>query len=294
MPVPGFGEIAEELRRSTVHVSAGRLGHGSGTLVKPEGVIVTNAHVAAFGPIEVQLWDGTRVPAELLSRDPARDLAVLRVARSGLPRATIGDSDRLRVGELVIAIGNPFGFIGALTTGVVHAVGRVPGLGPMKWIQADVRLAPGNSGGPLADARGHVVGINTMIAGGVGLAVPSNTVSRMLNGGLSRGPLGVVVRPVQIAVSGRSRLGLMILEVLKGGAAETASLMLGDILIGVDGEALDSMEDFERALDGAPSASRMALRGARERVVGLEFLRGHRTNIRTVAVRLASPRMAAA
>jgi serine protease Do len=292
MSVVGFGEIAEKLRRSTVHVSAGRRGHGSGTIVKPEGVIVTNAHVAAFSPIHVQLWDGTRVPAELLSRDRARDLAVLRVARSGLPAAAIADSDRLRVGELVIAIGNPFGFIGALTTGVVHAVGRVPGLGPMKWIQADVRLAPGNSGGPLADARGHVVGINTMIAGGIGLAVPSNTVSRMLNGG--RGPLGIVVRPLQIAVSGRSRLGLMILEVLKGGAAETVSLMLGDILIGVDGEAFDSMEEFARALDGSQSRSRMVLRDAGERVVRLEFLRGDRINIRTVAVRLASPRTAAA
>ena len=294
MSVPGFGEIAEKLRRSTVHVGAGRRGHGSGTIVKSDGVIVTNAHVAAFGPVDVQLWDGTSVPAELISRDPGRDLAVLRVSQSGLPAATIADSDALRVGELVIAIGNPFGFIGALTTGVVHAVGRVPGLGPMKWIQADARLAPGNSGGPLADARGHVIGINTMIAGGLGLAVPSNTVSRLLNQGRSPSPLGVVVRPVEITVSGRPRLGLIILEVVKNNAAAMASLMLGDIVIGVEGRALDSMDDFERALRGSAAEFRTGPQNAGERVIRLQFLRGDRTNIRTVAVRLDYPRMAAA
>jgi serine protease Do len=294
MSVPGFGEIAEKLRRSTVHVGAGRRGHGSGTIVKPDGVIVTNAHVAAFSPIEVQLWDGTRVPAELISRDPGRDLAVLRVAQSGLPATTIADSDALRVGELVIAIGNPLGFIGALTTGVVYAVGRLPGLGPMKWIQADVRLAPGNSGGPLADARGHVIGINTMIAGGLGLAVPSNTVSRLLNQGRSPSPLGVVVRPVEITVSGRPRLGLIILEIVKNNAAAMASLMLGDIVIGVEGRALDSMDDFERALRGSAAEFRTGPPNAGERVIRLQFLRGDRTNIRTVAVRLDYPRMAAA
>lgn len=283
MAIPGFGEIAERLRRSTVHVSAGRRGHGSGTIVKPEGIIVTNAHVAAFSSLEVQFWDGTRETAELVSRDSTRDLAVLRVRAAGVSAATLGDSDRLRVGELVIAIGNPLGFIGALTTGVVHAVGRLPGLGPTKWIQADVRLAPGNSGGPLADARGHVIGINTMVAGGVGLAVPSNAVSRILKGEESRAPLGVVVRPIEIAVNGKSRLGLMILEVMKRSAAETASLMLGDIVIGVNGRPLDSMEDFETALDGTG-----------ERVLRLQFLRGDRANIRTVAARLTTPHMAAA
>ena len=236
MPVPGFGEIAEKLRRSTVHVSAGRRGRGSGIIVKPEGAIVTNAHVAAFSPIEVQLWDGTRERADLLLRDAGRDLAILRVSRSGLSAAALADSDQLRVGELVIAIGNPFGFIGAVTTGVVHAVGRVPGLGPRKWDQADVRLAPGNSGGPLADAQGRVIGINTMIAGGVGLAVPSNAVLRLLSTSrieLPRYPLGVVVRPAEISMNGRMRLGLVIVEVIENSAAETASLMLGDILIGL-------------------------------------------------------------
>lgn len=283
MAIPGFGEIAEKLRRSTVHVRAGRHGHGSGVIVKPEGVIVTNAHVAAFRPIEIELWDGRCSEANLSMRDAVRDVAVLRVPLSELPAAPLADSDQIRVGDLVIAVGNPLGFTGALTTGVVHALGRVPGLGPMEWIQADARLAPGNSGGPLADARGHVVGINTMIRGGVGLAVPSNTVSRLLRRRRSEAPLGVVTGPVQISVRGTARLGFMILEIVKDSAAEAASLTLGDIVIGANGHTLNSLEDLEQVLEGTG-----------ERVVRLQFVRGERSNIRTVAVRLGLMDMAAA
>src|SRR5579862_501858 len=144
MPFEGFGEIAEKLRRSTVQVSAGRGRHGSGVIIRPEGLIVTNAHVAAFQAISIQLWDGTRARADLVSHDTQRDLAALRIARSDLPATALADSDGLRVGELVLAIGNPLGFVGALTTGIVHAIGCAPGLGPRKWVQADIRLAPGN------------------------------------------------------------------------------------------------------------------------------------------------------
>ena len=140
MLAEGFGEIGEKLRRSTVFVSCGRRGQGSGMIVKPHGVIVTNAHVAASEPIQVQMWDGTTAQAELTKHDAARDIAILRIARSGLPAATLANSDRARVGELVVAVGNPMGFIGALTTGVVHAIGRVAALGARKWIQSDVRL----------------------------------------------------------------------------------------------------------------------------------------------------------
>jgi len=278
----GFGDIAEKLRRSTVHVRAGHRGQGSGIIVSPGGLIVTNAHVA-MDRVDVRLWDGTRSEADLLLSDVGRDIAILQVSQSGLPAAVLADSDRLRVGELVIAVGNPFGFMGALTTGVIHAIGQVPNLGPLKWIQADVRLAPGNSGGPLANARGEVIGINTMIAGGVGLAIPSNSVSRLLNRRLSPAPLGVVVRPVQITVKGRARLGVAILEVRKDGVAASASLMPGDILIGVEGGNLETMEDFERALDGAG-----------DRTVRLQFLRGDPRNFRTVTVRLGLPHTAAA
>ena len=204
----GFGDIAEKLRRSTVHVRAGRRGQGSGIIVSGDGLMVTNAHVATLTRVDVQLWDGTRSQADLLLSDVGRDLAILRIAKSELPAAVLADSDRLRVGELVIAVGNPFGFMGALTTGVIHAIGPMPNHGPMKWIQADVRLAPGNSGGPLANARGEVVGINTMIAGGVGLAIPSNSISRLLNRRCSPAPLGVVIRPVRISAGGRARSGI--------------------------------------------------------------------------------------
>jgi serine protease Do len=283
MFMQGFGDIAEKLRRSTVHLRVGHRGQGSGVIASPDGMIVTNAHVATLGRVDVQFWDGVHSEAELLLSDAGRDLAILQVSRSGLPAALLADSDRLRVGELVIAVGNPFGFTGALTTGVIHAMGPVPNLGPWNWIQADVQLAPGNSGGPLANAGGEVVGINTMIAAGVGLAIPSNGVSRLLNRRLSPAPLGVVVRLVQIVVRGISRLGLVILEVSKGAAAARASLLPGDVLIGVEGQDLRTMEDFERALDGAG-----------ERTVRLQFLRGDSRSIRTVTVSLGLLSTAAA
>jgi serine protease Do len=282
MLAEGFGEIAEKLRRSTVFVSCGRRGQGSGMIVKPHGVIVTNAHVAASEPIQVQMWDGTTEQAELTKRDAARDIAILRIARSSLPAATLANSDRARVGELVVAVGNPMGFIGALTTGVVHAIGRVPALGARKWIQSDVRLAPGNSGGPLADAQGRVVGMNTMVAAGMGLAIPSNAILRCLHGTGARSPLGVVARPVEIAHNGSQRLGLLLLEIAKDSAAERASLMLGDVLVGAGGTAIDSMDDFEQALEAAGDRIR------------LQFLRGDQRNVRTVTVRLELPNEVAA
>jgi serine protease Do len=289
MPLEGFGEIAEKLRRATVQVSAGRRGGGSGIIVKPEGVIVTNAHVVSSGSrdvvssLDVHLCDGTRAKAEFLAQDRARDLALLRIAKHDLPAAPLADSDLLRVGELVIAIGNPFGFIGALTTGIVHAVGPVRGLGPRKWIQSDVQLAPGNSGGPLANAQGHIIGINTMIAGGIGLAIPSNAVRRLLQGSGQPAFLGVVVQPVRVTIGGQRQTGLLIMEVGKGGAADLASLMLGDILVGVEGQSIRTLNDFEKVFDGAG-----------ERLVRLQFLRGDRTTIRTVAVRLGYSHSAAA
>jgi serine protease Do len=245
-------------------------------------VIVTNAHVATFDPVTVELWDGRLAQANISERDVARDIAIVRVPLSELPAAPLADSDQLRVGELVIAVGNPLGFMGALTTGVVHAVGRVAGLGPMKWIQADVRLAPGNSGGPLANARGQVVGINTMVAAGVGLAVPSNAVSRLLTGE-PQARLGVVTRSLDVIARGRLRFGLLILGIIKNSAAEAASLMIGDIIIAADGREFDSIEDLERTLQGTE-----------ERVVRLQFFRGDRATVRTVAVRLGCRGMAAA
>jgi serine protease Do len=174
----GFGEIAERLRRSTVQVldrGRGR-GGGSGVVWSSDGLILTNAHVIAHvaraAEAEVELWDGRRFRARVVSSDPRRDLATLRISAAGLEAVTPGDSDSLRPGELAIAIGNPWGFAGALSAGIIHSIGRLPDMGSQSWIRAAVQLAPGNSGGPLANAHGHVVGINTAIVNGLGVAVP--------------------------------------------------------------------------------------------------------------------------
>jgi serine protease Do len=278
MALYGFGEIAEQLRRCTVQVTTGRRGQGSGFAVKSEGVIVTNAHVTGNAELSVRLWDGSSFPARLSARSSRRDLAVLEIPARNLTPVTLANSDKLRVGELVMAVSNPFGFTGAVTTGIVHAIGRLPGLGPTKWIQADVQLAPGNSGGPLADARGNVVGVNTMIAGGLGLAVPANAVARLMAGDLEQAPLGVVLRPVVTRILGAERLGLLILEVVQNGAAEYSSLSAGDILTGIEGRAIKSLDDLEEALEGSD-----------QRLLHLQFVRGDPGKVRNVTVRLGAP-----
>lgn len=268
MNIPGFGEISERLRRSTVQIRDSRRarGIGSGVIYGSGGSILTNAHVATGDRARVELWDGRELAARVTARDPRRDLAFLEVAESGLPAATFGDSARLRVGELVIAIGNPMGFAGALTTGIVHAVGPLPGLGRRPWVQADVRLAPGNSGGPLADAEGRVIGINTMIAGGLALAVPSNTVAEFHQRGPQRAKLGVVLRPVPVRFKDEERLGLLLLEVLPQGPAAACSLMPGDILMSVNGRWFESPDDLADTLDESATVRLAFLRGDRVRL----------------------------
>jgi len=126
MALESFGQIAEQLRRSTVQVASGRRGQGSGFIVKSDGVIVTNAHVVGEANLMVRLWNGSSFPASLKTRSTRRDLAVLHIATTNLTPVTLANSDDLRVGELVIAVGNPLGFMGAVTTGIVHAIGRRP------------------------------------------------------------------------------------------------------------------------------------------------------------------------
>ena len=195
MSIPGLGEIADRLRRLTVLVRpGGSKGNGSGVLWSSDGLLITNAHVAQGSRAEISLWDGREFRAEVTARDARRDLAALRISAGELITAEAGDSSRVRPGEVAIAVGNPLGFVGALTTGVVYAVGPVGGLGSQSWVQSDVRLAPGNSGGPLADARGRIIGINAMVAGRLALAIASNEVTRFLKGESGQTPHAWVFR----------------------------------------------------------------------------------------------------
>ena len=179
--------VAERLRRSTVEIRGAREGVGSGVIWHPSGVILTNAHVAGTLELVVVLPDGSRLPARLVARDRQRDLAALIVPAGNLPAVNFRHSKTLRVGELVFAVGNPWGITGAVAAGVIHRVGPLQPLGNQQWVQSDVRLAPGNSGGPLADASGQVLGINSMIAAGLALAVPSDEVEHFLASSMNRG-----------------------------------------------------------------------------------------------------------
>lgn len=289
------GEVVERLRRSTVQVRGKTEGCGSGVIWSSEGRIVTNAHVVQgagdSAQMSVEVWDGRVFPARVASRDRRRDLAVLEVQAAGsvmgLAAAAAGDSSELRVGEMVIAVGNPLGFTGAASTGVVHSMPgsgfRLPGLGRGEWVISQLRLAPGNSGGPLANARGEVVGINTMIAGGLAFAIPSRVVKEFLAGeNDSAEGLGVVVRPVPVGTFGR-QMGLIVLEVLAGSAAERASILQGDVLVGANGKRFQSVEDLGNAIE--------ASRGG---TLELQFRRGASDAVRNVVARMApaSPKAA--
>jgi serine protease Do len=247
-----FGAVSEKLRRSTVRVD----GSGSGVIWKP-GVVITNAHVVRRSRVKVEVWDGRTMEAVVEKRDARRDLAMVR-AETTAPPAEVGDSNAVRPGQIVLAVGNPLGFIGALSTGVIHGRGLVHGLGRRAWVQADVRLAPGNSGGPLADAEGRVIGINTMIAGRLALAVPANEVATFLR--RDSVSLGVTLREIP-------HRGLLILEVATDSPAARASLLAGDILVGIDPDELHDEID-------------------RRDVLLLRFTRGGNPAIREVAVRL--------
>jgi len=269
--------VAQQLRDCTVQVRSREIGGGSGVIWHSDGLIITNAHVAQTEKTTVELEDGRVFEAVRTSIDPKLDLAALRIEATDLEAATIGNSDTLRVGELVLAVGNPLGAVGVLTTGIIHSVALTDALNraeeatnipyfrnlqPQQWVMADIRLAPGNSGGPLANAQGQVIGINTMIAGGLALAVPSNVVERFLNSG-SRPYLGVTMRPVLVQLGNKRRLGLLVLDVAKGSLAQATGLLTGDVLIGLFGQGFNTPDDLLNVLWHAEPGE----------VLPLEFLR---------------------
>jgi serine protease Do len=275
MSIRGLGEIAERVRRFTVLVRPGGRGNGSGVMWSDDGLIVTNAHVARGARAQVSLWDGREFQAEVTARDPRSDLAALRIDAADLSSGSMRDSSEVRPGEIALAVGNPLGFLGALTTGVVHAVGPLRGLGSRHWVQSDVRLAPGNSGGPLTDVEGRIIGINSMIAGRLALAIPSNEVRGFLQGSTGRNWLGVTLTPVRLPSASQQPQGLLVLGIEPRSPAANASLLPGDILLGAGAKRFRSAEDLADALEGN---GRGLLR--------LEFLRGDYQRLRKVAVEL--------
>jgi S1-C subfamily serine protease len=256
MVLPSIASLRVRTRRGP--------GAGSASVLTGDGFLLTSAHVVeGAGAAEAAFGDGTQVHVDVIGRDPLSDLAVLR-ARGPVPRApSLGDAARLRVGQLVVALGNPLGLAGSVTAGIVSALGRsLPtraGRVVDEVIQTDAALNPGNSGGVLADSAGHVVGVNTAVAGvGVGLAVPINDTTRqiittlMRTGRVRRAWLGVagahIALPPTLADKLGRRDGMRVAAVVDGSPAARAGLRLGDILVAVDGDPVVTATALQRLM----------------------------------------------
>jgi S1-C subfamily serine protease len=250
---------------------AERMGAGSGVVIAPDGYVLTNSHVARGADrLEVTLTDGESFGARLIGDDPSTDLAVIRLDASGLPYAGLGDSAALRVGQVVIAIGNPFGFQSTVSAGVVSSLGRslrsTTGRLIENIIQTDVALNPGNSGGPLVDSGGRVVGINTAIiamAQGISFAIPVNTAKwvaaqLLTHGRVRRGHLGIAAqaRPIDRRLTRLYQLAhthaVEIITVEPGGPAAKAGLAEGDLIVAVEGQPITSVDHLHHFLASWP------------------------------------------
>jgi S1-C subfamily serine protease len=270
------GSVSPAVVNIEVHHAAGRTrsgepherrGGGSGFVFTPDGLILTNSHVVHNASrIEVTLADGRRMPASAIGDDPASDLAVIRVDEPGLTIAALGDSQKLRVGQLVVAIGNPYGFQSTVTAGVVSALGRslrsYSGRLIDDVIQTDAALNPGNSGGPLVDSAGRVVGVNTatiLPAQGICFAIGINTAkfvaSRLLRDGrIRRSYIGVsgqtvpVHRRVVRFYDLPKESGALVISVEENSPAKRAGLRDGDIIVALEGNAVAGVDDLHRLL----------------------------------------------
>jgi len=272
--------VVEHVGPAVVSIAAGArrpgraadvVGAGSGVIFTPDGYVLTNSHVVHEATdLGVTLTDGSTLGATLVGSDPATDLAVIRADGSGLPIAQFGDSASLRAGQLVVAIGNPFGFQSTVSAGVISALGRSlrSGTGQLieNIIQTDVALNPGNSGGPLVDTRTRVIGINTAIirmAQGISFAIPIDTAKWVVGELLARGRvrrayLGIVgqTRPIDRLVARRHALSVSqaveIISVAPHGPAAIAGLREGDLIVALNERAVRTVDDMHRMLVGWP------------------------------------------
>lgn len=262
-----FDFVSPAVVSISVRSGRGPAGVGSGVLYTPDGYLLTNSHVAS-GATELRaaLTDGREVPATLIGDDPETDIAVLRLAGSGFPYATFGSSSSLRVGQLVIAIGNPFGYQATVTAGIVSALGRSlrtrSGRLVESVIQTDAPLNPGNSGGPLVDGSGQIVGINTAIAGGaqgicfaIGIDIAADVAATLMREGRVRrsrlrfaGQTITLDRRILRGLERTAPSAILVLEVLADGPAQRAGLEKGDVLLEFDGDAIESLDHLHRLL----------------------------------------------
>jgi serine protease Do len=256
-------------RSGVVEVRGRGRGAGAGIIWAPEGKVMTNYHVVAGtgGRPQIHLNDGRRFPTKLVAENPALDLALLEVEQHGLPALPISDSSKLRVGELVFAVGHPWGFKDVVTAGIVSGLGKVTGVRSGRsadYIRSDVRLAPGNSGGPLLNAAGQVVGINSMIFGGdLSVAVPSHVAIDWLARAGKRVYLGVGVRPVRVNSLGESgpevTAGVIVIGLDPKGPASKAGVRVGDMLLAVADQPVVDTATLRRALQNGVSEGKAQL-----------------------------------
>jgi len=276
--------VAERVLPAVASLRIGRGGRGfggagSGVVITPDGFLVTSAHVvAAGGAASASFLDGTEYDVDVVGADPLSDLAVARARATTLKPAKIGNADQLRVGQLVVAIGNPMGFSGSVTSGVVSGLGRslatADGNGHRRFIedviQTDAALNPGNSGGALADSQARLIGVNTAVAGmGLGLAVPMNGTTQailaalMRNGRVRRAYLGIAggARPLPPAIADRlaRRAGVEVHEVVSGSPAAGGKLRAGDVIVSVGGVGVSKAGDLQRLMVEAKIGSPLPL-----------------------------------
>jgi S1-C subfamily serine protease len=280
--------VVERISASVVHVQVrGRshgMGSGSGTILSPDGIVLTNNHVVeGASGIELALTDSRRVQARVLGRDPDTDIAVLRAETSDrLPAARLGNSKKVKPGQIAIAIGNPFGFESTVTAGIVSAVGRSlraqNGRLIGDVIQTDAALNPGNSGGPLVNSRAEVIGVNTAVimgAQGICFSVASNTAQHVLTqvlqfGRVRRARLGVagdqahLPQRLRVKTGLTQEAGVRVVEVQPGSPAHSGGLEPGDVIVGLDKDIVTGIDDIARLLDGTRIDKRVSIRILRE------------------------------